>query len=168
MFVNSGYSNHIVAYVRSISGIGAEKPPQQNQIMREDTFTYRLYPVNAAPDFDVPLLWQKRTYSSGDIVSYPLYGPATYWRATTATVAADEPSLSAKWVQFTYYNHVAAGSQRELRLTFRWPQLPNGDLGKNGRQIFRSAMPQVVGSRNYSSVGQLLYFYSPQTFSPAP
>ncbi len=42
-----GYSNHVVAYVRSISGLAAEKPPQDNQIMREDTFTYRLFVVNA-------------------------------------------------------------------------------------------------------------------------
>lgn len=167
-FVNSGYSNHIVAYVRSISGIGAEKPPQQNQIMREDTFTYRVYAVNAAPDFDVPEIWQARSYKFGDTVSFNYQGTATYWKATATTAAADKPSLSANWVQFTYYNHVAAGSQRELRLTFRWPQLPNGDLGKNGRQVFRSSMAQVAGSRNYSSVGQLLYFYSPQTFSPTP
>jgi prepilin-type N-terminal cleavage/methylation domain-containing protein len=42
-----GYSNHVVAYIRSISGLAAEKPPQDNQIMRDDTFTYRLYVVNA-------------------------------------------------------------------------------------------------------------------------
>ena len=42
-----GYSNHVVAYIRSISGLAAEKPPQDNQIMRDDTFTYRLFLVNA-------------------------------------------------------------------------------------------------------------------------
>jgi prepilin-type N-terminal cleavage/methylation domain-containing protein len=44
---SGGYSNHIVAYIRSISGLAAEKPPQDNQIMRDDTFTYRLFIVNA-------------------------------------------------------------------------------------------------------------------------
>ncbi|HEV2692362.1 MAG TPA: type II secretion system protein [Verrucomicrobiae bacterium] len=44
---SGGYSNHIVVYVRSISGLAAEKPPQDNQIMRDDTFTYRLFIVNA-------------------------------------------------------------------------------------------------------------------------
>ncbi len=44
---HGGFSNHVVAYVRSISGLAAEKPPQDNQIMREDTFTYRLFVVNA-------------------------------------------------------------------------------------------------------------------------
>lgn len=41
------YSNRVFAYVRSISGLAAEKPPQDNQIMREDTFSYRLTVVNA-------------------------------------------------------------------------------------------------------------------------
>lgn len=40
-------SNHVVAYVRSFSGLAAEKPPQNNQIMQEDTFTYRVLCVNA-------------------------------------------------------------------------------------------------------------------------
>lgn len=44
---SGGYSNHIVAYIRSMSGLAAEKPPQNNQIMRDDTFSYRLFILNA-------------------------------------------------------------------------------------------------------------------------
>jgi type II secretory pathway pseudopilin PulG len=41
-------SNHIVAYVRSISGPAVEKPPQANDSMvRGDSFSYRLLCVNA-------------------------------------------------------------------------------------------------------------------------
>jgi type II secretory pathway pseudopilin PulG len=40
-------SNHIVAWVRSFSGLAAEKPPQDNQIMQDNTFTYRVACVNA-------------------------------------------------------------------------------------------------------------------------
>jgi len=47
LFNRDGYSNHMVAYVRSFSGLATEKPPQNNEIMREDTFTYRLLCVNA-------------------------------------------------------------------------------------------------------------------------
>jgi prepilin-type N-terminal cleavage/methylation domain-containing protein len=49
-----GYSNHIIAYVRSISGAAAEKPPQDNQIIRGgqddsgDAFAYHILCVNAA------------------------------------------------------------------------------------------------------------------------
>jgi type II secretory pathway pseudopilin PulG len=42
-----GLSNHVVAYVRSFSGLAAEKPPQDNAIMREDSFSYRVFCVNA-------------------------------------------------------------------------------------------------------------------------
>jgi type II secretory pathway pseudopilin PulG len=47
VFGNAYTSNHVVAYVRSFSGLAADKPPQDNQIMQEDTFTYRLLCVNA-------------------------------------------------------------------------------------------------------------------------
>jgi type II secretory pathway pseudopilin PulG len=35
-------SNHIVAYVRAMSGLATEKPPQTNADVRADAFTYRL------------------------------------------------------------------------------------------------------------------------------
>ena len=44
---SGGYSNHIIAYVRSISGPAVEKPPQDNQLLQEDSFTYRVFCVNA-------------------------------------------------------------------------------------------------------------------------
>ena len=40
-------SNHVVAYVRSISGPAVEKPPQDNDIVRSDSFGYRILCVNA-------------------------------------------------------------------------------------------------------------------------
>lgn len=48
----SYYSNHIVAYVRSMSGSAVDKPPQDNPLMQQDAFTYRLVAVNSplAPD----------------------------------------------------------------------------------------------------------------------
>jgi type II secretory pathway pseudopilin PulG len=46
--LNGGFSNHIVAYVRSMSGSAGEKPPQDNQIIQADAFGYRLLCVNAA------------------------------------------------------------------------------------------------------------------------
>jgi len=49
---SGGYSNHIVASVYSISGLAAQKPPQDNSIMLQDSFAYRLYVVNAPLAFD--------------------------------------------------------------------------------------------------------------------
>ena len=40
-------SNHIVAYVSAMSGVVSEKPPQDNDILRQDAFGYRVYCVNA-------------------------------------------------------------------------------------------------------------------------
>jgi type II secretory pathway pseudopilin PulG len=113
------YSNRVVAYVRSMSGLAAEKPPQDNTIMREGTFTYRVLCVNA------PL--------AVDTNNYPLSG----------------------------FTKQLAGNQRELRLTFLWPQQPNGKLGR-GHQTYRSTL-----------AGQLMltngfYFYQSQAFTNAP
>jgi type II secretory pathway pseudopilin PulG len=39
--------NHVVACVRSLSGPAVEKPPQDNDIVRGDSFTYQIVCVNA-------------------------------------------------------------------------------------------------------------------------
>ncbi|MGC9944393.1 MAG: hypothetical protein ABSE48_21415 [Verrucomicrobiota bacterium] len=46
------YSNHIVAYVHAMSGLASEKPPQDNELMVNDAFTYRLLVVNAPVAID--------------------------------------------------------------------------------------------------------------------
>jgi hypothetical protein len=48
----SVYSNHIVAYVHALSGLASEKPPQDNQLMVNDAFTYRMLVVNAPVAMD--------------------------------------------------------------------------------------------------------------------
>jgi type II secretory pathway pseudopilin PulG len=118
------YSNHIVAYVRSISGPAVEKPPQDNSILQEDTFSYRIYCVNAPVATDT------------NIFNLPLNQQA--------------------------YSQQLAQNLHELRLTFLWPQQPNGKLG-NGRQTYRALVagqvtPEVIA-------GNYLYFYQPQSFA---
>jgi prepilin-type N-terminal cleavage/methylation domain-containing protein len=118
--MNGGYSNHIVAYVRSISGPAVEKPPQDNPIIQQDSFGYRVLCVNAP-------------------------------------VAADTNNLSLLPSQ-QFYNRQLAANLHELRLTFFWPQLPNGNLGP-GRQTFRT---MVAGQT--MQINNNLYFYQPQSF----
>ena len=130
LIFNGGYSNHVTAYVRAISGLAAEKPPQDNSIMVGDTFTYHVYCVNAA-------------------------------------VAADTNIFNLPQNNPTYiYNHQLAGNLHELRLTFLWPQLPNGNLPANpSRQTFRvSVAGQLAPDQNNNA----LYFYQPQSFTTAP
>jgi prepilin-type N-terminal cleavage/methylation domain-containing protein len=113
---SGGYSNHVVVYVRSISGPAVEKPPQDNPIIQGDAFGYRILCVNA-----------------------PVALPSS------------DPQLAA--------------NLHELRLTFLWPQLPNGNLG-TGRQTYRALVAgQIVAN---SVAGNYLYFYQPQSFTNAP
>jgi type II secretory pathway pseudopilin PulG len=119
---HGGVSNHIVAYVRALSGIAAEKPPQNNDIMRDDAFSYRVLCVNAP-------------------------------------MAVDSNSVNQ------VYNRNLGFNTRELRMTFLWPLLPNGNTGK-GRQTFRV---NVAGqTAQVFTNGLDLYFYQPQSFTNAP
>jgi prepilin-type N-terminal cleavage/methylation domain-containing protein len=117
---HGGYSNHVVAYVRSISGLAAEKPPQDNQIMREDTFTYRLFVLNA------PVVQDSNTVNLA-------------------------------------YNRLIGGTFHELRMTFLWPLLPNGQTG-SGRHTFRTA---IAGDLR-PDPNNGWFYYGPQTFSTQP
>ena len=107
-------TQHYVAYVRSMSGQAAEKPPQNNAIMLDSSFTYRVVCVN------VPAVGR---------------------------------------------NNQLAYNQHELRMTFLWPQLPNGKVG-NSRQTFRTTIAGQMIMTNDN--GQNLYFYQSQSFTNAP
>ena len=126
--IYGGYSNHVVAYVRSISGPAVEKPPQPNDsIIREDSFGYRILCVNAP-------------------------------------VAVDTNIFGLPAPQQLYTKQLAA-NLHELRLTFLWPQLPNGKVGP-GRQTFRTMVAGQI-TQTYTN-GQWLYFYQSQSFVNTP
>jgi type II secretory pathway pseudopilin PulG len=118
-----GYSNHVVVYVHSMSGPAVEKPPQDNSLLVQDSFTYRIICEN------LPL-----------------------------PVAAN-----------TAYTTNLSVNLHELQLTFLWPQLPNGGLGR-GQQTYRTLVAGrqalVVDSNTVPNVN--LYFFQPQYFTNAP
>jgi prepilin-type N-terminal cleavage/methylation domain-containing protein len=118
-----GYSNHVVAYVRSVSGPAIEKPPQNNDIVVGDSFGYRILCVNAPVAVDT------------NIFNLP---PAQQ-----------------------LYNRQLAANLHELRLTFLWPQQPNGNVGP-GRQTFRTMVAGQIVTNIVA--GQILYFYQSQSF----
>jgi hypothetical protein len=173
IFKQSFASNHVVAYVRSISGLAAEKPPQpSDSLLFQDTLTYRLFCVNAPMASYPPPLWVAQAYNEGDTVSYILNGQTTYWQAVSAGQPSsppqpgDEPSYSVRWVRKAYLEQLAR-NLRELRLTFLWPQYPNGKLGP-GRQTFRATIAGQLTPTNYYDSGEWLYFYQSQSFTNAP
>ena len=138
LFNQIGYSNHVVAYVYSISGSAAEKPPQDNQLMLQDSFGYRLFCVNAPNGVNT------NDYAPGN-----------------------SPSL---------YERQLANNLHELRLTFLWPQKPNGSVG-SGHQTFRtlvagqlSRQPLLNPLNSASSIwyNTNFYFYQSQWFTNAP
>ena len=123
-----GTSNHVVAYVRSLSGLAAEKPPQNNAIMVADTFSYCIFCVNAPVPVDT------------NIFNLPL-------------------------AQQQYVRQLSV-NLHELRMTFLWPLLPNGQLPpRPTRQTFRATIAgQLLPDRNNNN----LYFYQSQSFTNAP
>ena len=123
------YSNHIVAYVRSISGPAVEKPPQDNQILQADSFSYRILCVNAPVATDTNVF-----------------------------------NLSFSDPRYLYSQQLAA-NLHELRLTFLWPQNPNGNLG-TGRQTFRTLVAGQVATRHHRR--QLSCIFTSRNRSPSP
>jgi prepilin-type N-terminal cleavage/methylation domain-containing protein len=163
--IYGGYSNHVVAYVHSISGPAVEKPPQNNDIVVGDSFGYRVLCVNAPVATDTNIfinLWQSQPYSIGAQVMYNW----SYWQATANTSASDKPSQSSIWAKISFYPLELAANLHELRLTFLWPQQPNGTLGP-GRQTFRTMVAGQIVQTNYNS-SPWLYFYQSQSFVKAP
>jgi prepilin-type N-terminal cleavage/methylation domain-containing protein len=124
---SGGYSNHIVAYVHSMSGPAVEKPPQDNQLLQADSFGYRIFCVNAPVAVDTNSFF----------------------------LPADK----------TVYNRQLAVNLHELRMTFLWPQLPNGGIGA-AHQTFRSMIAGQVMQTFF--INQPLYFYQSQSFVNAP
>jgi prepilin-type N-terminal cleavage/methylation domain-containing protein len=112
-------SNRMVAYVRSMSGPAVEKPPQDNQLLQQDSFSYRIICEN------VPIQ------------------------------LADNNSAYASQL---------ANSLHELRLTFLWPQQPNGALGA-GRQTYRAL---IAGQLVNNGIAPTNYFFQSQSFTNAP
>jgi type II secretory pathway pseudopilin PulG len=122
---NGGYSNRVVACVRSISGAAVEKPSQDNSILIGDSFSYRVFCVNAP-------------------------------------VASASPNSA--------YADDLQANLHELRMTFLWPVLPNGNLSSSPvHETYRATVAgQILQAVSAGQAGHPLYFYQPQSFTNAP
>ncbi|HTL57498.1 MAG TPA: hypothetical protein VL361_17565 [Candidatus Limnocylindrales bacterium] len=140
------FSNHIVAYVRSISGPANEKFPQTNSTIQDFALTYRLI-------CDVGLYWTN--YYDTNWIS--LRGLAT-----------NNPQYLARINYSNIINNLEA-NLHDLRLTFRWPVLPNGDVGPE-RQIFRTLVGgQLVRTNDHGyPIGLTnLFLFDPRRYAKA-
>jgi len=147
------FSNHVVAYVRSISGPASEKYPQRDPTIQDFGLSYKLI-CDVGP------------YSTN------FFDPS--WTNYLAF-----PTNSADYAARYNYSVVVSNLQANLhdvRLTFRWPLLPNGDVGTE-RQVFRTMVGgQLLGTDDHgypvggypSGVRSFLYFFQPRTYVKAP
>jgi len=138
------YSNHVVATIRAMSGSAMDKAPQNNSAVKEMAFTYRMI---------------------SEVIPYGSENSA--WDPSWINYAA-----FSDWQWRSNYFRYAANLQadlNEVRLLFRWPALPNGGLGNEGRQVVRAVaagpvqlFPNPTGNPAYN-----LYFVQPKTFVSA-
>jgi len=150
---NGFFSNHIVAYVRSISGPASEKYPQTDPSIQDFGLSYKLI-CDVSP------------YSTN------FFHPS--WTNYNAF-----PTNSPEYASRYNYSVVVSNLQanlHDMRLTFRWPLLPNGDVGRE-RQIFRTMVGgELVGTDDHgypqggypTGVRQFLFFFQPRTYVKAP
>jgi type II secretory pathway pseudopilin PulG len=170
------YSNHIVAYVHSMSGLAANEPPQGNQLLRDSSFGYRVLCENLPPAFPLQEWTSQAIYTNdntgGDRVYYIDNGTVTYWHALHNTkinqnlTPPDNPDF---WAH-DGYTQTMANSTHNLRLTFLWPLLPNNNLPPMpGRQTYRTQVTGELVQTNITMEPRIfLYFFQPQMFTNAP
>lgn len=151
-------SNHIFAYIRSMSGMASEKVPQNNPAVQDLAFAYRLY-VDVLPYFGT-------STNSGTGFRSPWVG---YYDIDSTNYAAY--GFTNDWVwrsnNFRIANNMLI-NLHDVRLTFRWPVLPNGNLGNN-RLVFRTmASGQLLETREPNFDNIPIFFFDPRTYVKAP
>ena len=132
-------SNYFVAYVRAFSGAAVEKAPQVNQTILDGAFTYKLIVEN---------------------IPYVPFDPNT---TNFAQYPANSPQRISTLKQFKTAQTLLTNSH-DLRLTFRWPLLPNGDVG-NRRVTFRAFTGGwLFPDKDFYVPNQPLFFFQPSTY----
>jgi type II secretory pathway pseudopilin PulG len=150
--VTGFYSNHVVAYVRSMSGAASEKFPQTNRDVQDLTLSYRV---------------------TADIVPFSDFN-REWLNLTNATVTAAEQASRSNY--FIFARNVQT-NLHDVRFLFRWPLLPNGNTGE-GRQAYRTMMGGNLARITefgfplpapYPSAPSpyLLHFFEPRTYVKA-
>jgi type II secretory pathway pseudopilin PulG len=134
-------SNTVVAYARALSGAANEKNPQTNDFLRELAFGYRF-------------TMQIAQHSS----------EATNWNNGSFNGQFDSMRFSAaeKALRTNLHAHLY-----DVRMYFRWPLLPNGDIG-NGEKKYRFTVASTVDPVADKTLGLMpLYYFQPQLLKPA-
>ena len=143
------WSNHVVAYVRSMSGPASEKFPQNNRDVQDLAFSYRLTPE---------VVTYTTNYVDPSWLVYPGY-------------PANSPNAVA-WTNYVKAVLNLSLNVHDVRLTFRWPLLARNAPGP-GQQSFRTVVGGYLQLTNEPGFlkplpGQpspyALYFFQPRTY----
>jgi len=143
-YLNDGVvrSNHVVAYLRAISGSAVEKAT--NADTRSFAFRYRVTPEIIPHNFYDR---NETNFSVSGLSTAERFSRSNFWQ-------------NAKNRQANLY---------EMRLLFRWPLLPNSSVG-NGRQIFRTTVASQITETNVGPrlAPTTLYFFEPRSYVRVP
>jgi len=134
---SSFLSNYVVAYVRALSGPAVEKAPQQNPIVKDFSFRYRLL-SEVVPYRNWTTNWVDYPYAQ--LIGLPtdeIIARSNYWRTA----------------------RMLENNMHEVRLLFRWPVNARGVAG-NQRQVFRT----LVGGAVTNEAGTRRWFVQPGTY----
>jgi len=136
-------SNYVVAYVRAFSGPLVDKTPQTNATMITDAFTYRMIVENFP-------------YTPVDTNAFCMDCPAAI--GLSAEQLAARTNLSRAVFMLQTNTH-------DLRLRFRWPVLPNGQIPNYGLATFRSLTDGILFRTNDPGApNQPIYFVQPSSY----
>jgi type II secretory pathway pseudopilin PulG len=185
------FRNLVVANVRAISGSAVDKYPQNNGTILDEAFKYRMIPqieaqlpvgtndimaslVDFYLPFDVTLAPPNIPVSTiypfdptlGDIPTNVILNMPPFPPNNTP-VSADQRKAFWDHVRDNRrVMRVAYDNSHDVRLTFRWPLLVNGDAGM-GRHTYRVFTAGQLYATNDPAPGVLklpLYFFQPSTY----
>ncbi len=137
-------SNHVVATVLSMSGPASEKFPQTDPTIQDFALSYRLI-AELAP------------YGTN------YYNPE--WTNYGAVPISNTNEIIARSNYMILVKNYEA-NMHDLRLTFRWPVLPNGDVGPS-QQKFRTVVSGSILLTNdfgYPPGISNLFYVQPRNF----
>ena len=138
-FPGLNVTNLVTAQVQAISGSAVEKPPSTS---RDVAFKYLL------TSEIIPIL----------SINTSLYD------YSAKSLTEDERNVRSNLLAQA---RTQIDSLYEIRLTFRWPLLPNGKPGGN-KQVFRSTVGGVLTSNLPPESLPVMYYFQPRLYSKVP
>jgi type II secretory pathway pseudopilin PulG len=136
-------SNYVIAYVRAFSGPLVDKTPQTNATLITDAFTYRMIVENFP-------------YTPVDTNAFCV---------DCAAAIGLSPEQLAERTNLSRTVFMLQTNANDIRLKFRWPVLPNGQIPTYGYGTFRSlADGAMLITNDPASPNQPMYFIQPSSY----